>query len=369
MNEASFTVDAPDLIDAVRKASSVAPSKGSTFVISAGIRFEVQGGKVLVKATDRETFYRGEIQAVEVKGFPEPFRTPASVVSGWLGRLPTGADSTITMTVKPEQAKVMVTCGKSKGNFSLITDDSFISIDAFDPKNLLEVPDLAAKLRRISWAPGDSGAISGVHVDGNYLIAASNSGCAIIEAKIPVDAPITAPLTSISTALQKHRGPVWMGVDGRKLLLMPADGDQYTANIFAETFPNVWPFVPQDDAIKWVSVSKEVVLAALGRIIALAAEDKEIASVDILIDGDTVFLEATVDEYGRVEEELELVTGLPDGDSFEIRFDPKKLQAAIDNCAFGVAHIGFTENVKPVKVTDKAGYTAVVMPLVPRRKS
>lgn len=366
MSDPGFTVDAADLIDAVTKAAVVSPSRGAAFVISAGILFELQGEKVLVKATDAETKYRAEIPALAPNGSPEPFRVPSTVVSGWLSRLPTSANSTVTFVVRPEQAKVEISCGKSNAKFTLIQDDTFITIDAFDPSSLLEVPDLAGKLRRVSWACGSKPPLDGIHIDGSKIVAVGHGGAAWVEAQVPVTAPITAQFSAVSMALRGHSGSVSLGVEGTRLHLMPDAVTQYSTSIYAQPFPNVDLVTPSDDALNWTEIDKTALSQALGRINALAGQDKEIGSVDILVDGDQLFCEATVDEYGRVEEDLGF--NVPhESDSLQVRFNPRLLQHAIDNCGGSISRIGWQEsNIKPIKITDGHGYTVVLMPMRPR---
>jgi DNA polymerase III sliding clamp (beta) subunit (PCNA family) len=360
--EGSLVVDTPDLMDAVRKAATVSASRGAARDIAAGIQFSVQNNKLLVKATDLETTYRCEVDLIELVGLaPEPFRLPAAVMAKYLAQLPMGQDSRITITPRYD-LKVELECGECRATFSTITGDSFPLIDAFDVDQMGEVDGLAHRLRQVSWAcHADSEPLSGIHIDGKRLIGCDKAALALVDCVVPVDLPLTAPLSGVAAALRGHNGPMSMALRGNKLLLVPEPDTQFGTTTYATQYPNVQPLIDLTQSNRVTLVSKEYLEAALSRINALCAGERY-PRLDIMVDGNKINLESRVDQLGLVEDAAFMEDELED--VLEISFNPSTFATAVSHASSTTLLIAWpNSDTGFVRIEDGAGYTAVLCPI------
>ena len=367
MSRHAIEVDTPDLIDAVQKANSIAPKRGSAFDKAAGIRFEVQPPFLLVKATDLDTSYRCQVLLVHHgENLPEPFRVPASVLAAYLTQLPTGEESTTVITPAPADHKVTFESGDCRARFTTITGDSFPMIDEFDTTDMAEVDTLAAQLRRVSWACSrDSVPLDGIHISGSQLVGCDHSKIAVVDCPVPVDEPVTAPLAGVTAALRGHKGPVTMAVLDKKLLLMPDPDVQFATTLYAAAYPKVDMLLGLAEGNTSTWVHRAVLDEALARINALCGGERY-PVMNIELFDDQLALEADIKELGRVEEAVTLEHGLPPGDEISIRLDPAKLASAIGATSSPTIEITWPVGRpnKPIQVRDeRLGYSVVLMPL------
>ena len=367
MNRSTVTVDTPDLIDAVQRANSIAPKRGSAFDKAAGIQFEVQPPNLLVKATDLDTSYRCQILLVQHgEHLPEPFRVPSAVLAAYLTQLPTGENSTTAITPWPSDQKVTFESGDCKARFATISGDSFPMIDSFDTSNMADVDGLASRLRAVSWAcAADSPPLDGVHISGIQLVGCDRSKVAVVECPVPVDEPVTAPLAGVAAALKGHNGPVSMAVLDKKLLLMPDPDIQFATTLYAAEYPEVDRLLGMTEGNTSTWVQRAILAEALARINALCAGERyPVVSLDLF--DDQLSLEADIDELGRVEESITLEQGLPPEGEISIRLDPSKLATAVTATSSTAIEITWPVGRpnKPIRVNDdRAGYSVVLMPL------
>lgn len=367
MSRITFTVDTPDLIDAVQKANSIAPKRGPAFDRAAGIRFEVQPPYLLVKATDLDTSVRCQIRlAHHGEQLPEPFRVPAGILAAYLTQLPTGENSQTEITPWPDDHKVTFESGDCRARFTTITGDSFPAIDAFDMDDLREVDGLAGRLRQVSWAcERNSVPLDGIHIDGSRLVGCDHSKIALVECAVPVDSAVTAPLAGVTAALRGHSGPVSIAVIDQKLLLVPEPDVQFATTLYAAEYPAVDQVVSLAEGNTPTIVQQSVLGEALARINALCAGERYPKMTIELFD-DQLMLECDITEIGRVEETLELEQGLPADGSISIALDPSKLAEAVNATSSTTIEITWPVGRpnKPIQINDRrAGYSVVLMPL------
>lgn len=356
-----FTANTPDLIDAIMKASRIAPKRGYAFDIAGGIRFESLGDKIVVKASDLDTNYRQEIPG---EGDFESFRIPSSVITSWVAALPTGEGSQINITISRDEQKVSFFSETSKATFSLVTGESFPEFEEYDPSALGEIDNFAGRLRQVSWAcHRDSVPLSGVHIDGDYLVGCDQARMAEVECSVPVDAPVTAPLTGVSSALRGHKGPVGVAVSDKKLYLSPDHDTQITSTLYEAVYPDIGTLRKMVEGVRETSVLSDVLTASMSRINALCSQERYPA-VEMSLEGTSMHLRATVSELGDVEEMLEFETGLG-SDSIALKFTPTTLAdiaTAADGSVITIGWPGDLSPLKPIRVTDGQGFNCIAMP-------
>lgn len=354
-----LVVDTPDLIDAVSRAARVSPKRGAAFDIAAGIQFEVAPPWLLVKASDLDVTYRQRVKLLGQDGALEAFRLPAAVLAAWMVQLPTGEGSQVEMRV--ERNKVNVASEASKAQFTRIEGTSFPQFNEFDPTDLTEVDSLGLRLRQVSWAcDRDSVPLSGVHIDGEFLFGTDKAKMARVDCIVPVDRPVTAPLSTVASALRGNNGPVAMAVQDEKLLLMPDADTQITSTLYGAEYPDVRALEPRVANNTPTKVSRSSFQAALGRILALCKSERY-PLMEMHIDGVELHLSTEIDELGRVEEVVTLETGLLG--EFSIKFTPTLLTGALEACTSETVTFSWPESpLMPIKIEDGRGFQCIAMP-------
>lgn len=351
-----FTVDLPDLIDAVRRAASVAPNTGE----QAGVRLEVQGALVLVKAADAETTFRAQIPLRSSEGIIDPFRLPASVLAAYLQKLPLVDDPTVELVVGAEE--VRLTSGKCRATFNRIKDTGgYRTIEAFDPSGLAEVEGLASKLQRVVWArhPKDP-PYDGIHLSGTYIETTDKYKMARVACEIPLDRPVTAPLTATTEAMRGYKGGVHLGVHNDKLMVMPDPDLQFTSVVYMAPWPpteNVYNIVRGNPR---QTFNKAGLLDALSRIVALSKEQAS-PKVTATLDGAMLLMEITVPGIGNIEEKIDLDSESPT--KFNFAINPITWSKALEAGEGEVITVGWPDDGgknKPMYMTDGREYESAI---------
>jgi len=362
MSGEQFTMNTPDLIDAVSRAARIAPKRGHEFDVAAGIRFSTEGGKLVVKASDLSTNYRQ--QAPLLEGDFEPFRCPSGVLANWISHLPTGEGSVTQVRLLRDEQRVTFTSETSKAKFGLIMGESFPEFKVFGGGELAEVDGLAERLRQVSWAcHRDSIPLSGIHIDGDFLVGCDTAKIAEVECVVPVDRPVTAPLTGVANALRGNRGPVGIRVDDRFLYLAPDPDIQITTTLYEASYPNIQFLRDKTTENVETQVVADAMQAALARINSLCSAERY-PTVTMQLDGTAMRLSASIEELGEVEELLEFEVGLND-QKIEVNFTPTTLAeigAAANGTLLTVAWPKNLDPLQPLRITDKAGFNCIAMP-------
>lgn len=362
----AFIVNTPDLVDAVRKASRIAPKRGHAFDVAAGVQFSNEGGALVVKASDLDTHYRQEIVVPALNEF-DPFRVPSAVLAGWVAHLPTGESSQTTVAVDPATKKAKFVSETSKAEFSLILGDSFPKFAKFDVDELTEVEGLGQHLRRVSWAcHKDSVPLCGVHIDGERLVGCDTARMAEVLCSVPVDHPVTAPLTGVANALSGHLGAVGLAVKEGRLHLAPDAETQITTTLYEVPYPNVERLRTITESNVETTVDVGTLKDALARISSISARERY-PLVTMRLDGTSMRFQLSIAELGDVEELFEFNKGL-DGDSINMMFTPGSLLEMANASTSATLTIAWPEDLsglKPIRVTDGQGFTCIAMPRRP----
>lgn len=364
----SVTVETALLADAVIKAARIAPSKGVAFDKAQGIVIEVvpdNAYPVRVMATDLDVSFYQRLVALEVGDEPVTWRTPASLISGWLSNLPMTAGKQVVLT--EEDGRLQLKAGRSKARFSLISPEWYPKITPFDPSGLVEVPYFARRISQVAWAVArDRPPLTGIHIDGESLIACDRVRVAFMPCPVPIDKPVTAPLTALTSVLRNVED-VRLRATDRRLEMMPDDDTQLTAIVYQEQYPAVRQVLPPVDSLDFeLTVPREQLLEVLDRMIVLVKGERY-SQLKLTISSEAIDLDMRVTEKGDVQERLEVVGGPVEPK--EIWFDPLNLRSVAASGMREQMTIGFGSERHPAHFYDASGFDAWLMPVLPTGSS
>lgn len=362
MKKAIFETAA--LADAVAKANRIAPTKGAAHDRAAGIVVEVDPNSlepVIIKSTDLDVTFRAVVSVLEVSDEPVTWRVPSQLFNGIMSTLPIGQSSTVRLAENGDGFLYFL-CGKTKAKLRLIAAE-YPVWSPFATDDLATVPGLARRLQQVAWATDSkgSGILSGVHIDGEYLYGCDRTNLAIVPCKVPVDRPVTAPLTDIA-ALIKNTSEVAMRASARHIELMPDGWTQTTCILFDDTpYPNVRNLLNKVASTGQVEIGNELLTAALDKMLVLVKSERTPVTTIKIGDG-SLSLEMEVPDVGKILDEIDVVGG-EQNDPFVISFSPEALKNALMasgrervTIKYGPTHLS------PILLEDDNDFLALMMP-------
>lgn len=373
---AKVVFETATLIEAVRRAGSLAPTKGAAFDKAAGITLEVLPGEkeVLFRATDDITFMTHWVKPTSIE---------VSTDTVW--RLPSGPFSGVASKLRPSGQTLLeqdgnglnLTSGRTKVRLQLMDPKTYPRWDVFDEDELVPIESIGTAIRSVQWAANDSvdGAIDGVHFDGEYAVATNRYRVCRYPMKIgglPEGGITIAPQSAKSIAEMK--GEVRFGTDGHQAFFMPDDDTQIRATMYGDQFPEpkmVYSVEYTDkihlqapDFIRMIDLTDQIM-----------AGDRSTPSLRFYIGKQQIAVIAANDEVGQVRDILDVPGQATHDHRVEIKVSPVELSKALNNgegnnVTFnynsGIEYVGTGKQgrIKRVLRVDKdGGYQAWVLPI------
>lgn len=377
MSKPSVTFETAGLASAVARAARVAPSKGAAYDKAAGVVLEIDPGgehTVTVKATDLEVTFLEWIEPQEVSGITEKtmWRLPSDVFSGVLQGFPVAGE----VTLRPDdKGKMQVKGGKKTSNVRMIAaTNSYMNWQPFDPGMLERVEGFSKRVSEVSWAADrDAIPFTGIHMDGEYLIATDKQRMARVPCKVPIDVDaiaagiqssspgkafspgITAPL-SVVVPIFKNLTDASIAATDSKLLVMPDEYTQITTTIYDSIYPPLDRITSQPYPQSLV-VEREGLKDAVLAMMVLCKGDRY-PRVDFTIGQGRIRIFMDVPDVGDLEDVIE-VTGA-DHDDFTAYYTPTNLTDCL--AAINAVEVTFCYDAgNPLRmphVTDGKSYEA-----------
>jgi DNA polymerase III sliding clamp (beta) subunit (PCNA family) len=229
---------------------------------------------------------------------------------------------------------------------------------------MTEVKGLAKRMAEVSWAcdKGNSPPLTGVHVDGDRLIATDKYRLATVECVVPVDQPVTVPLDAVAPILRMARD-VQMSIYNGHLYLVPDDGTQIISICYEEKFPN-WAAVARTDQECFLKLSAARLKEMLDRA-SVVIKNERFPKLIITLGNERLHMYLRSQEV-EIEDELEL-DGQAIHPDIQIGMAPRNLSDALANSPNDQIEIWYFLNgsdKRPLRVAGGSGYTAWVMPRV-----
>lgn len=354
-----------NLADAVQQAARVAPNKGAAFDKAAGILFTVLDDlKLMIRSTDLESTFERVIPLLETSVTPvEPFRLPSAVLSSFLMQLPLG-DGNVAELGLSDRATVEIKSGKTNAKFRTLEAGMFPTFSiSYEYDKLLVVPDFAKRVKQIAWCVArDTAPLTGVHLDGQGMIACDRSRAARVPCAIPLDHPITAPLSALSGVLNATDEVRLTGI-GDRLVIVPDRDTVVTSTIYAEKYPDVAALWNQTKACdQQVEFDPREMLSVLSRILVLCHEERY-PVMQLTFCDEAMVLDMDVEDLGQVVDEIPCTTNFTE--PFEMRFTPTNFRDSLAAIGGNATIVFQRDPYRPIRLFDNDGFSTVMMP---RRK-
>lgn len=353
------------LADAAQRAARVAPVKGVPFDRAAGIVVTANPDYpgVTLMSTDLTVTFRTVISILGMELNEEIFwRLPAALFTGIVSALPMAAGSTVTLAKSEKESWVYIIAGAAKSKLAPITLGSYPIIDAFDPEGMMPTPGLASRLSQVSWAcaSGDT-VLAGIHMNGESLIACDKAQMATVPCIVPLESPVTAPLTAVS-GLLRTAVDVTLRATDKRLEIMPDPHTQLTSLLYADPYPDTSKILTREIFTGQVTVPTEPLLAALNRMMVLVRGER-LPRLRLKFNGD-LNLDMDVEEVGRMIDKIE--TSSSEGPEFEIEVTPSSILDALTASGRSVMKIDYGPTpASPLRFKDDNGLLALIMPRMP----
>ena len=349
------------LADAVNRAARVSPTKGAAYDRSSGVIIAANADGAVIRSTNLEVTYRQEIDVLSADG-DLSVRVPASTASGFLSGLPMGEGSVVTLVDNGDDDWVRLSCGKTKARLADIPLDNFPNLPPFDIGDLGVAENFSSRLEQVAWACSpDVAPLTGVHIDGEHLIATDKFKVAIVPCVVPLDAPITVPLGTIAPLL-RNTSEVRIGSDGSRLMMMTDEFTQATSVIYGSDFPNIIAVIGA--AVKGQSFTCTLPIGALekalDRVLVLVSSDRyPVIKMTFKPDGIGIDLDAQT--TGQVRDEIEVPVEMEE-DELVIWMNPAFVREAMGHATGELKIKGGPTGMNPVEFSDDTGYQCFVMP-------
>ena len=377
MTNAKVVFETATIQDALKKANIVAPSRGEAFDKAAGIMLTVTRGvdEVLVQATNLEIFYSEWISTVSVTlpdGVEEvQWLVPARLTAAIVASFPIGTGREVTMEQPVGGRTLKILSGRSRGSLQLITPEAYPQWAVFDPDDLVEVEDFAARLTQVEWAcsPDVESSFNGVNLDGQYAQACDRYRVARVPMKVDADSAwpfaenVTIPSRVLSQII-RQTGIVSLGCTPTELLVLPNEHVQIRAVLHAQEYMSLERITTMTFDYK-IDFRKTSLLEILNRVMLAAGTDRN-PQLRLFVGKGEIAAMVEAEEEGHLGDIL-VTPGHADHERVSLSFSPKNLIEAIDKCPSEKMTFYYTpaEPLRIVKLDDGAGYEAWVTPRRP----
>lgn len=365
------------LIEAVRRAASLAPTKGAAFDKAAGIIMEVLAGEgeVLFRATDDVTQMTHWVKpsSIDAKALETVWRLPSGPFAGVVAKLrPTGQ-----VLLEQDGSGLNLTSGRTKARLQLMDSKSYPRWDVFDEENLVPVENIGTAIRAVQWAASDQvdGALDGVHLRGEFAVATNRYRVCRYPLKVdglPEGGITLAPQSA--KAIGEMKGEVRFGTDGHQAFFMPDDDTQIRATLYGEQYMNP-KMVYELEYTDQVKLQAPDFIRMIDLTDQITSGDRSTPSLRFYIGKEQIAVLAANDEVGQVRDILDVPGQALHKRRVEIKISPVELSKALNggeghnvtlnyNSELEYVGIGKQGRLQRVLRIDKdGGYQAWIVPI------
>lgn len=232
------------IADVLNKAMRCNPNDGVANTDIAGTYLMIRPGeRVVVRATNLETFYTEWVETVNIEGPAVDWRV-SNQAARFIGNMPIGAGRTVI--IDDETGVIQMRDGKNsamRGTVPRLTTTNYPRWEPFSEAESSAVPALASKLEQVIWAaakPSDKGDadLQGIYFDGDQIMATNRYRVASVPCEVPIIAgrqPVTVPAAILSRMVH-HSGDVRVSITPKGLGISPDDHSQIEVLAYARNF-------------------------------------------------------------------------------------------------------------------------------------
>lgn len=363
----TIVCETASLADALRRAGRVAPKRGTALVQSGGFVFDVGSKKVLLRATDTNTFFSHFLYPESIEGDQCQWRVSSALAQRLITSLPAGSGQHVTL--RSVGGVLEVSQGSTRATLPLMDAASYPQwLPAQPPENSHVINGFGSILDQVAWAAqrGETEATSAVLVTEGEVVAATGSGIALApHGGIEVlGEPALVSLASVSPVLA-HMPDVAVWLDDNSMYLSPNEFIQVKCRIWGERFP-AYKNATSREFEHSIRIPSEETRAIVTRLRAVVEGDKLSAHVWLTISaGQIEFFGSDDAGIASVTETLKLPEGEGTHAPTSLRLRADVLSDALNKSPGSTLVISYdTMELAPaLRVDGEGGYSCWV-PLI-----
>lgn len=365
------TFETAAFADSIKKANSIAPTRGKEFDKYKGFYMEVRNGdnNVCLRTTNGEVYYTEFMQPLKMEGEDADWRIPSAVTNGIVSNLPIGSGKTVTFEDFLVQGKqfLRITSGRMKARVPLIVNDYFPDWEGFDSSGFPVVYDFGARLDAVSWASdrGNLPPYNGVYIDSERMVATDKVRVASMEGAFDTGehAYLVVPV-GILAPVVRGIDEMKIGLDGNFLCMQPNEDIQIKCVMYGEQFVNVNRAL-QIENEELIMINRDIIGEVLARCLAVGSSDRQMP-LKVTIGNEEIAFH--VRDEGKTEEIEDSVylKGQCLHEPVDYLFGPDNFVDAVGKSPNKemVFHYNISEQKKGVKFEGGSGYVVIVRPRV-----
>lgn len=302
-----FVIETGTFADAVQAAAKFTNSKETLYT---GVMVQHRSTRIdeglMVQATNGDVTFRRTLTPEEIS-FEENDRRqmyfPAKLASKLLPKFPLGAESFLEIESKDRECTI--TCGRIRVKLNLLDPDVFPGIPVYGTEELGEVEGLAQRLKQVSFAADKKGIKSGLHIDGEHLICVSTGLLARAKCKVPVEHPVTLPISMLGSIL-RNTDVIHIGERDKRFILQTDVDTQIITTVMLDPYPDTNQFmaIREKHLDRKIGFDKLRMKDSLVRMLALADED-ELPRLRMYLREDRIDLQMEVKDVGEILDFIE----------------------------------------------------------------
>lgn len=362
--------DSATLAEAIKKANTVAPTRGRELDRYKGFVFEIFNDEQVVRlrCTNGDLFYSEFVYPNEIEGPDVTWRVSSRTTFAVASNLPIRAGKKVILEeVKDAKyGRVLVfQYGSMRATMPFIDHSDYPDWEDFDDTDLPVVENFGANIDAVSWACDSDGMPpkGGVYIDSEKMVGSNG----FLMATIPIKMDLTdrdnivVPVKTLSSAL-RNLEEVKVGVGGGQLLIAPTDTVHISCFMWDETYPNVNRMLSLEYD-QMLVLDKEYMVEVLNRVKAIGVDDRQVSMEVNIGDNQISFAIEDKNSTESITESIEL-PDMADHEIAEYRFSAEYFLNAVQKSPGKLVTFSYNPErpVSPVKFEGANGYTVVVQP-------
>jgi len=371
----SVVFETAALRDVLKKAESIAPTRGHAFDKAAGIVItlypEAESQYAVIQATNLDLWYKEWVPIQSCDATEVTQWRVAAKIAAVVATLPIGSGKTVELTDShmPGGRAVTIKSGRLKNNWQKLPIEYYPEWDTFDPDELTEVENFGNRIAMVEWAASSNEAdvpMNGVYFDGQYVVGCD--GYKMARVPLPIKAEwldnhggITIPARGISTLL-RQTGTVSVGATDTQLLVMPDPSIQIRTSVYGERYRAADAYrimgLEHDGHLE---LSKAPIMELLNQAMVLIGSER-FPLIDVFIGKSELAVRVVDQEESDLGNVIE-VNGAPHK-RINYIITPKLLIDAIEKCPGERLHLHYsTDNPRMImRISNGGDYNAWVIP-------
>jgi DNA polymerase III sliding clamp (beta) subunit (PCNA family) len=363
-----ITFQTATFADVVRRAASIAPTKGDALDKVAGVvlKLDAETNQVVVMATDTLVFYMEAVATVEFEGESGIWRLPSSILASITGKLPIGSGSTVMMEDESEPPQIVLRSGRTKVKLSLLDHNYYPLWTGFDPDGLTPVNNFGSIIKQVAWAQSTSEMfLSGVALFPDAVGATDRYRLARVAVNTGLDERVMIPGKILAQVIPEN-GTVSIGRTGNSFLCSPNQFTQIRTVVLDTSYPDLARILNTEyDCVSHFSRSEFQPMIA--RALDFTGGDRQ-ARMSMFIGRGEVALYMDNQEVGLFGDITDASGAAATHARIKIEFNPINLRDAIATFPGEVVTMKYNmdrnrKSGQSIAFTDEGAYFSSVQPL------